>query len=276
MTVNVESKLEEFLKEDIGAGDISSSLLPEKYVRAKIISKQDAVIAGVKFAETIFNIHKCDVQILKNDGEKIKAGGCLLIINGIAPTILSCERTILNLLSRMSGIATYTNKLVQVTKRINPKISVCATRKTAPGLRYFDKIAVELGGGIRHRMDLNEFVILKDNHIAVYGSIENLIKQAKSKYKIIETEVDSLSDALLAAKAGSDVIMLDNFSTEVINSTIHELTKLGIRKKIKIEISGGINIKNISKYAKTTADWISIGAITNSVSGIDFSLDVIS
>ena len=111
----------------------------------------------------------------------------------------------------MSGIATHTNKLVQVTKRINPKISVCATRKTAPGLRYFDKIAVEIGGGIRHRMDLNEFVILKDNHIAVYGSIENLIKQAKSKYKIIETEVDSLSDALLAAKAGSDVIMLDKF-----------------------------------------------------------------
>jgi len=274
LTLNLEDKLEEFIKEDIGNGDISSGLLPQKQIRAKIISKQNGIIAGIKFAKIMFVSHKCDVRILKKDGEHVKKGESVLIVDGLASTILSCERTVLNLLSRMSGIATCTSKLVQITEKINSKIAIYATRKTAPGLRYFDKLAVEIGGGVKHRMDLSESIILKDNHIAINGSMEHLITKAKLKYKTIETEVDNLECALLAARSGSDIIMLDNFSVDMINSTIHELVKLGIRKNIKIEVSGGINIKNIREYAKTKVDFISVGAITNSVIGLDLSLDV--
>ena len=127
---------------------------------------------------------------------------------------------------------------------------------------------------MKHRIDLSEAVMLKDNHIIVYGSMTDLIKKAKSKYEVIETEVDNIEDAILAIKSGSNIIMLDNFSTHMINDTITKLLKLGIRKNIKIEASGGINIKNIHEYAKTDVDYISIGAITNSVIGIDLSLEI--
>lgn len=274
MNKELELVLKRFLDEDVGNGDISSKLLPIKTIRAKIISKQNAIIAGTNFAKMIFDLNECYVKILKKDGENIKSGDTILIIKGIASTILKCERTVLNLLSRMSGIATHTNEIIQIAKNINPSIEIYATRKTAPGLRYFDKEAVKIGGGMKHRIDLNEAVMLKDNHIIVYGSMTDLIKKAKSKYEVIETEVDNIEDAILAIKSGSNIIMLDNFSTHMINDTITKLLKLGIRKNIKIEASGGINIKNIHEYAKTDVDYISIGAITNSVIGIDLSLEI--
>lgn len=274
MNTELELALKRFLDEDVGNGDISSKLLPIKTIRAKIISKQNAIIAGTNFAKMIFDLNECYVKVLKKDGENIKSGDTILIIKGIASTILKCERTVLNLLSRMSGIATHTNEIIQIAKNINPSIKIYATRKTAPGLRYFDKEAVKIGGGMKHRMDLSETVMLKDNHIIVYGSITDLIKKAKSKYEVIETEVDNIEDAILATKSGSNIIMLDNFSTHMINDTITKLLKLGIRKNIKIEASGGINIKNIHEYAKTNVDYISIGAITNSVIGIDLSLEI--
>lgn len=274
MNKELELVLKRFLDEDVGNGDISSKLLPIKTIRAKIISKQNAIIAGTNFAKMIFDLNECYVKVLKKDGENIKSGDTILIIKGIASTILKCERTVLNLLSRMSGIATHTNEIIQIAKNINPSIKIYATRKTAPGLRYFDKEAVKIGGGMKHRMNLSETVMLKDNHIIVYGSITDLIKKAKSKYEVIETEVDNIEDAILATKSGSNIIMLDNFSTHMINDTITKLLKLGIRKNIKIEASGGINIKNIHEYAKTNVDYISIGAITNSVIGIDLSLEI--
>ncbi|MCY3854158.1 MAG: carboxylating nicotinate-nucleotide diphosphorylase [Thaumarchaeota archaeon] len=274
MNKELELVLKRFLDEDVGNGDISSKLLPIKTIRAKIISKQNAIIAGTNFAKMIFDLNECYVKILKKDGENIKSGDTILIIKGIASTILKCERTVLNLLSRMSGIATHTNEIIQIAKNINPSIEIYATRKTAPGLRYFDKEAVKIGGGMKHRIDLSEAVMLKDNHIIVYGSMTDLIKKAKSKYEVIETEVDNIEDAILAIKSGSNIIMLDNFSTHMINDTITKLLKLGIRKNIKIEASGGINIKNIHEYAKTDVDYISIGAITNSVIGIDLSLEI--
>lgn len=274
MNKELELVLKRFLDEDVGNGDISSKLLPIKTIRAKIISKQNAIIAGTNFAKMIFDLNECYVKVLKKDGENIKSGDTILIIKGIASTILKCERTVLNLLSRMSGIATHTNEIIQIAKNINPSIEIYATRKTAPGLRYFDKEAVKIGGGMKHRMNLSETVMLKDNHIIVYGSMTDLIKKAKSKYEVIETEVDNIEDAILAIKSGSNIIMLDNFSTHMINDTITKLLKLGIRKNIKIEASGGINIKNIHEYAKTNVDYISIGAITNSVIGIDLSLEI--
>lgn len=272
MKVLPKKELLRFLAEDLGKGDISSALLPRKKIKAKIISRQNAVIAGVKYAKEIFELKGCKIRILKKDGSKVKRNQVILEISGTPQGILSCERTALNLLSRMSGIATLTNLLVK--KIPSGKTKLYATRKTAPGLRFFDKEAVAIGGGEKHRMSLDQMVMLKDNHLAVGKSLVGLIKNAKRKHKKIEVEVDNQKDAILAARAGANIIMLDNFTPKNISKTISELKKLGLRNKVKLEASGGINEKNISSFAKTGVDMISVGAITNSVSGIDLSLEV--
>ena len=194
-----------------------------------------------------------------------------MIITGDAGNILTCERTSLNLLTRMSGIATQTNELV---KKITKKTKLYATRKTAPGLRYFDKEAVEIGGGKKHRLRLDEMVMIKDNHIAVGDSLLSLIKNAKRKYKKFEVEVENTSDAVLAAKEGAKIIMLDNFTPAQIKKTIQVLKNQKLRNKVMLEASGGISSKNISKYGQTGVDIISVGSITNSVKGIDMSLEI--
>ena len=171
----------------------------------------------------------------------------------------------------MSGIATQTNYLV---KKIPFKTKLYATRKTAPGLRYFDKEAVEIGGGKKHRLRLDEMIMIKDNHIAVSDSLESLIKKAKKKYKKFEVEVENISDAVFAAKSGAAIIMLDNFTPSQIKKAITVLKKEKLRNKVLLEASGGISEKNISNYGKTGVDIISIGSITNSVKGIDMSLEI--
>ena len=275
MELSPKKELLRFLAEDIGKEDISSKLLPRKKIKAKIISRQNGVIAGVKFAQDIFVLKGNKVTIIKKDASKIKAGQTILEIAGPVYSILSCERTALNLLSRMSGIATQTSNLVEKIKKINPRTKLYATRKTAPGLRFFDKEAVNIGGGEKHRMSLDKLVMLKDNHLAVSGSLSRLISKARKKYKIIEVEVENQEDALLAAVSGATIIMLDNFSTKEISKTIKNLKKAKLRKRVKLEASGGINSKNIQSYAKSGVDMISVGEITNSVSGIDLTLEVV-
>ena len=275
MDISPKRELLRFLAEDIGKEDISSKLLPRKKINAKIISRQNGVIAGVKFAQDIFVLKGNKVTIIKKDASKIKTGQTILEITGPVYSILSCERTALNLLSRMSGIATQTSNLVEKIKKINPRTKLYATRKTAPGLRFFDKEAVNIGGGEKHRMSLDKLVMLKDNHLAVSGSLSRLISKARKKYKIIEVEVENQEDALLAAVSGATIIMLDNFSTKEISKTINNLKKAKLRKRVKLEASGGINSKNIQSYAKSGVDMISVGEITNSVSGIDLTLEVV-
>ncbi len=275
MDISPKRELLRFLAEDIGKEDISSKLLPRKKINAKIISRQNGVIAGVKFAQDIFVLKGNKVTIIKKDASKIKAGQIILEIAGPVYSILSCERTALNLLSRMSGIATQTSNLVEKIRKINPRTKLYATRKTAPGLRFFDKEAVNIGGGEKHRMSLDKLVMLKDNHLAVSGSLSLLISKARKKYKIIEVEVENQEDALLAAVSGATIIMLDNFSTKEISKTINNLKKAKLRKRVKLEASGGINSKNIQSYAKSGVDMISVGEITNSVSGIDLTLEVV-
>ena len=197
-----------------------------------------------------------------------------MTISGPAYSILSCERTALNLLSRMSGIATQTNLLVRLIRTVNPRVSLYSTRKTAPGLRIFDKEAVEIGGGHRHRMSLDEMVMIKDNHIAGSDSLLNLVRQAKRKYKKIEVEVENFQDAITAAKEGASIIMLDNMRPLQISKVINVLKRLGLRNKVKIEASGGIYTDNIKSYAKSGVDMISVGKLTSSVSGLDLSLEV--
>ena len=272
MVFNLRKELQSFLSEDIGKGDITSSLLPKKKISARIISREKAVVAGVKFAKEIFNLKGCRVRILKKDGQKVIPNQVIMIISGDARQILKCERTVLNLLTRMSGIATQTNNLV--AKIPNKKTKIFATRKTAPGLRFFDKEAVMIGGGEKHRLRLDEMVMIKDNHIAVNNSLLDLIKKAKRRYKKFEVEVENNSDAILAAKEGATIIMLDNFSPGQIKKTIKNLKMEKLRDKIKLEASGGITSKNISYYANTGVDIISVGSITNSVKGIDMSLEI--
>ncbi len=271
MSFNSKKQLISFLAEDIGRGDITSALLEKKKITAKIISRENAIVAGVSHAKEIFKLKGCSAKILKKDGSKIKPNGTIMTITGDASKILMCERTALNLLTRMSGIATQTNHLV---KKIPSKTKLYATRKTAPGLRYFDKEAVEIGGGKKHRLRLDEMIMIKDNHIAIHDSLESLIKKAKKKHKKFEVEVENISDVILAAKNGATIVMLDNFTPSQIKKAIHTLKNQKLRNTVLLEASGGINSKNITSYGKTGVDIISVGSITNSVKGIDLSLEI--
>ena len=273
MSFNAQRELKRFLAEDIRQGDLTSKLLGQKEITAEIITRQDAIVAGANFAKQIFSLNGCSVKIVTNDGKKAKANQSILRIKGKAYSILACERTALNLLSRMCGIATNTNHLVSIIKKNKSKSNLFATRKTAPGLRQFDKIAVEIGGGRKHRMSLDESILIKDNHISV-EPLETLIQKAKKTRKKIEVEVENQNDAILVAQLGVTIIMLDNFTPKDIKKTIKKMKELKLLKYVKLEASGRINEKNIAQYAKTGVDMISVGEITNSSLGIDLSLEI--
>ena len=275
MGTNIKKELSRFIVEDVQSGDVTSVLLPKNKIKAKIISRENGILAGVKFAGNIFRLKGCSVKIIKKDGTKVKPNQIILQVSGNARIILSCERTALNLISRMSGIATHTNLLVPKIRKINKKTKLYSTRKTAPGLRFFDNEAVEIGGGHKHRMSLNEMVMIKDNHLLVSKSMKDIIKNARKRHKNVEVEVESQRDAILAASSGATIIMLDNFSPGQIKKTITALQKKKLRNKVKLEASGGINSKNIAAFAKTGVDMISVGSITNSVKGLDLTLEVI-
>ena len=274
MKYSPKRELKRFLDEDVGNGDITSKLLENKKIVARIITREETIVAGTKHAKEIFALKKCKTRIYKKDGKIAKANQTILEIKGNAGDILTCERTALNLLSRMCGIATQTNNLKKQIKSVGSKSKIYATRKTVPGLRLFDKEAVEIGGGEKHRMTLNEMIMIKDNHLAVEKSIEGILRKAKKTRGKIEIEVETEKDVILCAEMGVDIIMLDNFSPEKIIKTVKKLTELKLRNKIILEASGRINSKNITRYAKTNVDMISVGSITNSVNGIDLSLEI--
>jgi len=269
-----KKELLRFLSEDIQRGDITSALLSKQKINAKIISREQGIVAGVQFARNIFQLKGCMVKIFAKDGSRLKPNQIVLQVSGNARSILSCERTVLNLMSRMSGIATQTNYLVSQIKKYSKKTNLYSTRKTAPGLRYFDKEAVMIGGGRKHRMTLNDMIMIKDNHLLLCNSMENIIKKARKKHKLVEVEVENQSDAILATKYGATIVMLDNFSPAQIKKTIIALQKRKLRNKVKLEASGGVNSKNIGAYAKTGVEMISVGSVTNSVTGLDLSLEV--
>lgn len=274
MLKSTKKYLKSFLAEDIKTGDITSKLLPRKKIIATIISREKCIVAGVEYAKEIFQSKNCRVTINRKDGQSVIPNQKIMTISGDVYHILSCERTALNLMSRMSGIATQTNIYAKKIHSINPKVGLYSTRKTAPGLRIFDKDAIVIGGGNRHRMSLDQMVMIKDNHIESSKSLLGLIKRAKQKHRRIEVEVENLEDTIMAAKEGVDIIMLDNMIPSQIRKTIKKLEQLNLRKKVRIEASGGINYSNITHYARSGVDMISIGRLTSSVSGIDLSLEV--
>ena len=186
----------------MGSGDVTANILANKRIIAKIISRQPGIVAGAEFAREIFVMKGCSVKIIKKDGARIKPNQTVIQISGPARSVLSCERTALNLLSRMSGIATLTAEYVDKIKSVSQKTDLYSTRKTAPGLRFFDKEAVRIGGGKKHRMTLADMIMIKDNHIASEGSLVSLIQKAKKRSKTFEVEVESQGDAILAATLG--------------------------------------------------------------------------
>jgi nicotinate-nucleotide pyrophosphorylase (carboxylating) len=275
----LEEKLRKILKEDIGQGDITTALIvPEGSIaEAEVIAKEAGVAAGIEEAKILLESLKLKTEMPVADGEKIKPKQVLMRISGDAQTILSVERTVLNLLSRMSGIATVTRKLVEKLQKAGLKTRVACTRKTAPGLLYFDKKAVQVGGGDTHRLHLDDMVLIKDNHIASVGSLKEAVRKVKDKAsfsKKIEVEVTKVEDVLVAAKAGVDIIMLDNFSPKQLKEAVRLLKKAGFQDKVLLEASGGITTENILAYASTGVDIVSLGEITHSPKALDINLEI--
>lgn len=275
---NLRESLVRFLREDIGQGDLTSQYTVDEDLKSSslIICKSEiAIVAGLDEAKIIFDICNCDSKALVNDGDIVKRGIRVMKINGNTRAILKAERTALNLIMRMSGIATDTKKFVDIVKTVSKDIKVMGTRKTAPGLRYFDKKSIKLGGGHSHRNTLDELILIKDNHLAVTTSIQSAISNARlkaGKNMMIECEVSNTKSSVEAIKSGADIIMLDNFTPEMAQKTISYLRKSGLREKVLIEISGGVNISNIKDYALALPDMISIGSLTHSSNSIDFSM----
>jgi len=268
--------IDRFFVEDLkDEGDITSdSLFTDETSKARIIAKEKCVVAGLKVIENIFKRAGATIDIKFNDGDLIKESTVVAEISGSIKSILKAERLALNIISKMSGIATETRNLVEKCKATNEKVTIAATRKTTPGFRRYEKEAVVIGGGEAHRYGLYDSFMIKDNHIKAVGSIEEAIKRVKQKglKKIIEVEIENEKDAITAAKMDVDVIMLDNLNPKKGKDISNKIRK--INKKIIIEVSGGINPDNITDFS-SYADRISLGYITHSVKAIDFSLEIV-
>lgn len=276
----MKEDITKIIYDDIGFEDITTKALipPDIMIKAKIICKEDGIVAGVVLACNVFKEFSILSSIKKHDGEKVAAGDTIMEIEGDARTIITIERTVLNLLMRMSGIATVTSKIVAKVRRTNDNVIVAGTRKTTPGLQFFEKDAIRAGGGDTHRYGLDDCVLIKDNHIAIVGDVEKAVKMAK-KYasftKKIEIEVENKEDAIKAARAGADIVMFDNMDPDEVKDVLLAIENAGLRDNILIEVSGGITPDNIVEYAKTGVDVISTGYITHSAQALDISLDVI-
>ena len=272
----IESLLNLAFAEDIGDGDHSTlSCIPaDKKGKAKLLIKEPGILAGVEIAKKVF--HKFDsnlkMEVFINDGAEVKPGDIAFIVEGKDQSLLQTERTVLNIMQRMSGIATTTRQYVKLLDGLHTRI--LDPRKTTPGLRVLEKMAVKIGGGVNHRMGLFDMIMLKDNHIDFAGGIENAVNKTKAYLKEkgknlkIEVEVRNLDELRQAlAVGGVDRVMFDNFDIP----TTKEAVKI-VNGQVETESSGGITIKTLRSYAECGVDFISVGALTHSVKGLDMSL----
>lgn len=271
------NKFYEMLDEDIGFGDITTAaLIPtNQSAHARLFARQPGIIAGINIATTILQDFNCTVTQKTPDGAKVKANTTLLLAKGRASNLLTIERTLLNLLQRMSGIATATAHLVKLARKSNSAVRVAATRKTAPLLRLFDKRAVIIGGGDPHRWRLDDAILIKDNHLAFYSNPVKAVQQARLNSSFtspIEIEVTTPADAVRVADANPDIILLDNMSPTEVAKVVQKLRQT--HPSISLEVSGNITADNIQSYAATGVDVISVGWLTHSVSALDLSIDV--
>ncbi len=264
------------LREDIGNGDHTSlATIPEnQQEKAQLLIKEDGVLAGVEVAQDIF--HQVDaslkVEVLFADGSMVKLGDCALKVSGSARSILMAERLVLNVMQRMSGIATQTHRIVQMLEGTGTK--VLDTRKTTPGIRFLEKLAVKIGGGVNHRFGLYDMILIKDNHVDYAGGIAQAIVAARAyltKKQLtipVEIEVRNLSELKQVIETGQvDRILLDNFDFDTLKKAVDLVGGMYIT-----EASGGITESNVRKYAECGVDYVSMGALTHSVKSLDMSL----
>lgn len=274
----LEKKLKAYLEEDCQYQDVSSSFIPEDAESsAKIIAKSDGYLSGLEELGILFDILGIQIGFKKKDGDAVKNGEIIATVIGETRKILMAERVGLNLLMHMSAITSSTRKLVDRIRASGKKVRISATRKTIPGIRVFEKRAVELGGGDTHRFSLDDMILLKDTHLRFYnGNIKELLRDVKKQAsfsKKIEIEIERVEDVVIAAKTGADIIMLDNMSPAQVERAIKLLKDNGLRDGVLLEISGGITQENFENYLNSEPDVISTSEITQFPSEkIDISL----
>ena len=262
--------IEDFIKEDRGKEDVTTdAIVPEAHSsRAVIAAKANGVLAGHRYAKLVFGLLDKNIQYreLKHDGDVIVRGDLLVDITGKSRAILTGERVALNILQRLSGIATLTKSFVDAVAGTGA--TILDTRKTAPGLREMEKYAVTMGGGSNHRRDLSEMALIKENHIAIAGSIQEAVKRVRSQSRVpIEVEVKNMQELREALATGVDRIMLDNWDI----ASIRDAVSL-VNKRIPLEASGNMTIEKAREVAQTGIDFISVGAITHSFTSLDMTL----
>jgi len=266
-----------FIEEDSPFGDITSdTVIPDKTCNAVIRAEQEGVIAGIAEASALFTHFGILAKPRKRDGDRVITEDIILSLSGNAKGILLVERTALNIIGRMSGIATQTGKFADIVSAANTRCRIAATRKTSPGFRALDKKAVQLGGGDPHRMSLSDGILIKDNHLMLI-SLTEAIRAAKaaSAYRKIEVEVETPRDALKAAKEGADVLLLDNMIPGMVSETLAGLKRAGLRDRVTIELSGGIDERTLQEYAILDVDVISMGALTHTVKNFSLTLEIL-
>lgn len=273
---NLDELIQMALREDIGDGDHSTlaCIPPDATGTAKMVAKQDGILCGAEIGERVFTLvdPTLKVTLLMHDGDSVKRGDLLMLVEGHSGSILTAERTALNYMQRLSGIATETNRMVRMLDGLNTRL--LDTRKTTPNMRLMEKYAVACGGGTNHRIGLYDMVMLKDNHIDFAGGIEaaidrthNYLKE-KGKELRIEIEVRNLDELeRVMAHGGIDRIMLDNFDVPTLREAVKR-----IGGKYETEASGGINDLTLRQYAETGVDFISVGALTHHIKSMDISL----
>ena len=263
------------LEEDKSIMDVTSAFTPKRRVKAEIVFKEAGYVSGIAELLILYRMLGVPCKPRKKEGEFVRKGEVALSLQGDSRSILEVERTSLNVLSRMSGITTLTRKYVEALKSVGSKAKVSATRKTTPLFRYFEKRAVCVGGGVPHRMNLSDMVLIKDNHLRVFGGVKKALEAARNEGRKIpiEIEVTTLKDALKAASCGADVVMLDNMSPKEASKVMKALNEKKLRNKVCIEVSGGVNLDNIRDYGRLDVDLISVGGLTYSASSINLSLE---
>lgn len=274
--------LARFLDEDLAHGDVTSEALisPETTATGRVRAGATAVLAGMEEARGLATLRGLEIAGSAGDGERITAGQAVLEVSGRARDVLAVERTLLNILSHMSGVATVTRQAVEAVQgahtgaRSPQPPRIAATRKTLPGLRRLQKRAVVLGGGVPHRYDLGAAVLVKDNHLVLYADVEAVVTRLRRHLGevALEIEVESLSDALLAARSGADALLLDNLAPAAIIEVVEALQTAGLRDALSLEASGGITVASAHQYADTGVDVISMGNLTSAAPHIDYSL----
>lgn len=282
----IEAILEQALVEDKATSDVTTAITIDPSLRASatILAKQDCVISGLgcisRFLDIYARLDKKNsgrYEVISHpemfDGVRVKKGRAIAVIRHNARVILSCERVILNLMQRMSGIATLTRQYVDVIQGSNTK--VLDTRKTVPGLRVLDKYAVRCGGGENHRLDLSDGILIKNNHISLGGGIEKVLARARELRgagQTIDIEVRSFDELRVALDNGAESVLLDNMSPSDVKKAVKIIRERG--GKIPTEASGGVVLENIRKYAQTGVDYISVGALTHSATAVDLSMKI--